>query len=98
VPLDVDDAAKQDSLVGSRAWPSELCCPCRSAFDGAFSPSVSHNVEAIYQRYLGWYDGNPARLWQHPPQEKAGRYVEFTGGADEVVAKARHSVQEGDLR
>ena len=31
--------------------------------------SVSHNVKAIYQRYLGWYDGNPAHLWQHPPEE-----------------------------
>ena len=31
--------------------------------------SVSHNVKAIYQRYMGWYDGNPARLWQHPPAE-----------------------------
>ena len=27
--------------------------------------SVSHNVKAIYQRYMGWYDGNPAHLWQH---------------------------------
>jgi alkyl sulfatase BDS1-like metallo-beta-lactamase superfamily hydrolase len=60
--------------------------------------SVSHNVKAIYQRYLGWYDGNPARLWQHPPQEKAKRYVEFMGGADEVVAKARRSFADGDLR
>jgi alkyl sulfatase BDS1-like metallo-beta-lactamase superfamily hydrolase len=60
--------------------------------------SVSHNVKAIYQRYLGWYDGNPARLWQHPPQEKAKRYVEFMGGADEVVAKARRSFETGDLR
>ena len=31
--------------------------------------SVSHNVKAIYQRYMGWYDGNPAHLWQHPPVE-----------------------------
>jgi alkyl sulfatase BDS1-like metallo-beta-lactamase superfamily hydrolase len=60
--------------------------------------SVSHNVKAIYQRYLGWYDGNPARLWQHPPQEKAKRYVELMGGADEGVAKARHSFKTGDLR
>jgi alkyl sulfatase BDS1-like metallo-beta-lactamase superfamily hydrolase len=60
--------------------------------------SVSHNVKAIYQRYLGWYDGNPARLWQHPSQEKARRYVEFMGGADEVVAKARRSFEAGDLR
>jgi len=60
--------------------------------------SVSHNVKAIYQRYMGWYDGNPARLWQHPPQEAAKRYVEFMGGADAVVDKARASYEEGDLR
>lgn len=29
--------------------------------------SLSHNVKAVYQRYLGWFDGNPAHLWQHPP-------------------------------
>src|SRR5262249_8772042 len=44
--------------------------------------SVSHNVKAIYQRYLGWYDGNPAHLWPHPPVAAAERYVEFMGGAD----------------
>jgi alkyl sulfatase BDS1-like metallo-beta-lactamase superfamily hydrolase len=60
--------------------------------------SVSHNVKAIYQRYMGWYDGNPARLWQHPPQEAAKRYVAFMGGADAVVDKARASYKEGDLR
>ena len=38
--------------------------------------SVSHNVKAIYQRYLGWYDGNPAHLWQHPPEAAGARYVE----------------------
>ncbi|NIJ12103.1 alkyl sulfatase BDS1-like metallo-beta-lactamase superfamily hydrolase [Saccharomonospora amisosensis] len=60
--------------------------------------SVSHNVKAIYQRYLGWFDGNPARLWQHPPEAAAQRYVRFMGGADEVVAKARSSYQDGDFR
>jgi linear primary-alkylsulfatase len=60
--------------------------------------SVSHNVKAIYQRYLGWYDGNPARLWPHPPQEAAQRYVAFMGGADAVVDKARVSYEQGDLR
>ena len=33
--------------------------------------SDSHNVKAIYQRYMGWFDGNPASLWKHPPQEAA---------------------------
>nr|WP_246039618.1 alkyl sulfatase dimerization domain-containing protein [Glycomyces buryatensis] len=60
--------------------------------------SVSHNVKAIYQRYLGWFDGNPSNLWQHPPVERAKRYVEFMGGSDVVVAKARESFAAGDYR
>lgn len=60
--------------------------------------SVSHNVKAIYQRYMGWYDGNPAHLWCHPPVEAARRYVAFMGGTDSVVAKARESFDAGDLR
>jgi alkyl sulfatase BDS1-like metallo-beta-lactamase superfamily hydrolase len=60
--------------------------------------SVSHNVKAIYQRYMGWYDGNPARLWQHTPEEQAKRYVAAMGGIDAVVAQARTAFDEGDLR
>jgi linear primary-alkylsulfatase len=57
--------------------------------------SVSHNVKAIYQRYLGWFDGNPAHLWTHPPVEAARRYVDYMGGADAVVARA---AEDDDLR
>jgi alkyl sulfatase BDS1-like metallo-beta-lactamase superfamily hydrolase len=60
--------------------------------------SVSHNVKAIYQRYLGWFDGNPASLWQHPPVERATRYVDAFGGAETVVAKARQYIDQDDLR
>ena len=60
--------------------------------------SVSHNVKAIYQRYLGWFDGNPAHLWQHPPEAAPRRYVECMGGADAVVAKAEAYRDDGDLR
>ena len=47
---------------------------------------------------MGWFDGNPAHLWEHPPVEAATRYVAFMGGADAVVAKARESFAAGDLR
>ncbi|MEU6114222.1 alkyl sulfatase dimerization domain-containing protein [Streptomyces sp. NPDC047117] len=60
--------------------------------------SVSHNTKAVYQRYLGWFDGNPARLWQHPPVEAARRYVEYMGGADEVLRRARQCYADGDFR
>jgi alkyl sulfatase BDS1-like metallo-beta-lactamase superfamily hydrolase len=60
--------------------------------------AVNHDVKAIYQRYLGWYDGNPAHLWQHPPEETAQRYTEILGGADAVLAKAKEYADKGDLR
>lgn len=60
--------------------------------------SVSHNVKAVYQKYMGWFDGNPAHLWEHPPVEKATRYVEYMGGTDAVLEKARASFDAGDYR
>ena len=51
--------------------------------------SVSHNVKAIYQRYLGWFDGNPTSLWQHPPVAAATRYVDVIGGREAVAAPRR---------
>lgn len=60
--------------------------------------SVSHNVKAVYQRYMGWFDGNPAHLWEHPPVESARRHVQFMGGADEVLRKAQASYDAGDYR
>ncbi|QAY72735.1 MBL fold metallo-hydrolase [Agromyces protaetiae] len=60
--------------------------------------SVSHNVKAIYQRYMGWFDGNPARLWPHPPKAQAERYVEAMGGVDRVIALAQAAFDAGDFR
>ncbi|GAA1971215.1 alkyl sulfatase dimerization domain-containing protein [Isoptericola halotolerans] len=60
--------------------------------------SVSHNVKAIYQRYMGWFDGNPAHLWEHPPVERAKRYARLAGGVDALVADARQAFEAGDLR
>jgi alkyl sulfatase BDS1-like metallo-beta-lactamase superfamily hydrolase len=60
--------------------------------------SVSHNVKAIYQRYMGWFDGNPSSLWEHTPEDSGARYVECLGGADAATEKARRYVDAGDLR
>ncbi|MFR9751900.1 alkyl/aryl-sulfatase [Nocardia sp. 004] len=60
--------------------------------------SVSHNVKAVYQRYMGWFDGNPAHLWEYPPVESAQRHVEYMGGADEVLRRAQRSFDAGDYR
>ena len=60
--------------------------------------SVNHNVRATYVKYLGWFDGNPANLHTLPPVEVAKRYVEFMGGAEATMAKARSAYESGEYR
>jgi alkyl sulfatase BDS1-like metallo-beta-lactamase superfamily hydrolase len=60
--------------------------------------SLNHNVRATYVEYLGWFDGNPANLHTLPPVEAASRYVDFMGGAETALTKARAAFEEGDYR
>lgn len=60
--------------------------------------TMNHNVKATYVKYLGWFDGNPANLHNLPPEEAAKRYVEFMGGADNVLEKAREAFENADYR
>ncbi len=60
--------------------------------------TVSHNSKSVYNKYLGWYDGNPANLNPLPPVQAGEKYVEFMGGADEVLRKARAAYEQGEYR
>jgi len=60
--------------------------------------TVSHNCRSVYNRYLGWYDGNPANLEPLTPVDAAVNYVEFMGGAADVLAKARRCFERGEYR
>ncbi|MFV3324999.1 alkyl/aryl-sulfatase [Pseudomonas sp. NY15372] len=60
--------------------------------------SLSHNVRAVYQRYMGFYDGNPANLNPLPPQAAGARYVAAMGGSEQVLRQARKAFGEGDYR
>ncbi len=60
--------------------------------------TLNHNAKAVYQRYLGWFDGNPANLHRHPPEAAGRRYVDLAGGADALLAKAQAAFDKGDYR
>lgn len=60
--------------------------------------TIHHNAKAVYQRYIGWYDGNPANLNPHTPAESGKRYVAAMGGADAVVEQAQTAFSAGDYR
>jgi alkyl sulfatase BDS1-like metallo-beta-lactamase superfamily hydrolase len=59
---------------------------------------LRHNVKAVYQYYMGIYDGNPAHLDPLPPERTAPRYLELMGGVEPVVAAARAAFGAGDYR
>ncbi|MBC3477223.1 alkyl sulfatase dimerization domain-containing protein [Pseudomonas sp. Rh2] len=60
--------------------------------------SLSHNVRAVYQRYMGFYDGNPATLNPLPPRETGEHYVKALGGAERVLTLAKQAYDNGDYR
>ena len=67
-------------------------------FNRGYYGTMSHNSKAIYQRYLGWYDANPANLNPLPPEPAAQRYVAAMGGADAVLALAERAQADGEPR
>jgi alkyl sulfatase BDS1-like metallo-beta-lactamase superfamily hydrolase len=60
--------------------------------------TLSHNAKAVSQRYIGWYDANPAGLNPLPPVERGRKYVEYMGGAAAAVARAREDFARGEYR
>lgn len=60
--------------------------------------TLRHNAKAVYQKYLGWYDANPANLDPLPPVAYAKKTIEYMGGADAVIARARDDFRKGDFR
>ena len=60
--------------------------------------TLSHNAKSVYQRYLGWYDANPANLNPLPPVDRGRKYVEYMGGADAAIGRARDDFARGEYR
>jgi len=67
-------------------------------FNRDYYGTVNHNAKAVYQRYLGWYDSNPANLHPLPPEESARKFLEYMGSASAVMAKARQAFKNGEYR
>jgi len=67
-------------------------------YNRGYYGSVNHNAKAVYQRYLGWYDSNPANLHPLPPEEVGKKYVEAMGGADNVLKLGKQAIAKGEYR
>lgn len=60
--------------------------------------TVNHDMKATYQRYFGWWDGNPANFNPLPPEASAPKYVALAGGADKLLAAGKAAIAAGDYR
>jgi alkyl sulfatase BDS1-like metallo-beta-lactamase superfamily hydrolase len=66
--------------------------------DRGYYGTLKHNSRAVYQRYMGWYDGNPSDLDDLPQQEAAKKYVEHMGGEEAILEKAKNDFDNGNYR
>jgi alkyl sulfatase BDS1-like metallo-beta-lactamase superfamily hydrolase len=82
-----------DEIAAQIALPPSLA---RNWYNRGYYGSMSFNSRAVYQRYMGWYDANPAHLAPAPPAETGKRYVAAMGGADKVMALAAEAAKAGD--
>lgn len=67
-------------------------------YNRGYYGTMRHNSKAVYQRYLGWYDANPANLNPWPPEEAGKRYVAAMGGAEAALGVATKAYSDGDYR
>lgn len=60
--------------------------------------STSHNSKAVYDKYLGWFDGNPSNLHRLTPEQSAPKYVKLMGGPVAVIEAATEAAKVGEYR
>jgi alkyl sulfatase BDS1-like metallo-beta-lactamase superfamily hydrolase len=99
----INDQTLRLALDGKtpREIAEELTLP--PALEGSFHNrgyygTLRHNAKAVYQRYFGWYDGNPANLNPLPPSEAGAKYVELAGGSANLLKNAREAYDRGEYR
>lgn len=73
-------------------------CLKKEWYNSQFYGTINHNCKAIYQKYIGWYNGNPVDLNKLLPENSAKKYVEYMGGEECVIEKAKESFKEGEYQ
>lgn len=84
-----------DEISERLELPPELA---NAWYNRGYYGTVSHNSRAVYQKYLGFFDGNPAKMHPLPPEESGRRYVEFMGGPEKLLKNARKAYAAADYR
>ncbi|EBW2362650.1 MBL fold metallo-hydrolase [Salmonella enterica subsp. enterica serovar Enteritidis] len=90
-----NEGLTRDEIAANFKLPDSLA---KTWANRGYYGSISHDVKATYVLYLGWFDGNPATLDELPPEEAAKKFVEYMGGADAILQKAKADFDQGNYR
>ncbi|MFO3921575.1 alkyl/aryl-sulfatase [Enterobacter hormaechei] len=90
-----NEGLTRDEIAANFKLPNSLA---NTWANRGYYGSVSHDVKATYVLYLGWFDGNPATLDELPPEEAAKKFVDYMGGADAILSKAKTDFDQGNYR
>ncbi|WP_229169447.1 alkyl/aryl-sulfatase [Bradyrhizobium altum] len=85
-PLEIAERLKLPDSLSHEFW------------NRGYYGTLNTNVKAVYQKYMGWFDGNPANLNPLPPVEAGRKAVEYMGGADAAITRAREDFKKGNYR
>lgn len=67
-------------------------------YNRGYYGSLSHNSKSVYNFYLGWFSGNPSTLHPLPTVEASKKEIEYMGGAEAVLKKAKNDFNQGNYR
>lgn len=81
----INQGMNMEEIAEDFRLPASLASEC---YNRGYYGSVNHNVKAVFQYYVGWWDGNPANYYRYPEAEAARRFVECMGGVKSVLDKA----------
>ena len=84
-----------DEIAAQLELPPELS---QEWYNRGYYGTLSHNSRAVYNKYLGYFDGNPANMQPLPPATAAQNYVDYMGGAEAILEKARAAFADGQYR
>ncbi len=85
----------KEEIAETIELPKELA---QEWYNQDFYGTIKHNSKAVYQLYLGWWEGNPADYNKLPATESAKKYVEWFGGEEAILKKAKISYDKGEYR
>ncbi len=91
----INQGYTETEITDMIALPDDLA---KNWYTRQYYGTVAHNAKAVYQKYMGWYDANPIHLDELAPSERAKKFVEYMGDADEVLKKAQEDYKKGEYQ